>query len=368
MKNFFALIILLILNLACATELYEPYILSNNEVIRRIERGDHEVCLSLKLNYDSQDINQSKLYWRCRLVFTKFRLNTRGSQVSEINDEITNLVAKISLKLTGDSIENLYSQNLKLDKFHHQRCEKLGYQVDTDDKAKIEEYFSCRKALIDEYNLSAPYGNDQYLKYKNETYDLGFVVDHALENNIKKQAEAMQNFPECSKYNFRSENFKNCSKDIEDNRKCLAKIPEQIYKKDGEEKIACQRKVYEIYGDELLIDFEKQQNQIQKNNFIADTQNKNNLESMGLNQKMFMVESKEKLEQKNSLEDDQESQEQRRKKINSRTNLYTKSEITRLRRIYISNCQKEVNAQINKYREEIIKKCNDMLKYDETID
>ncbi|GDX36085.1 hypothetical protein LBMAG18_05960 [Alphaproteobacteria bacterium] len=367
MKNFFASIILFLLIFGCAKKInYEPYIISQNPKIKRIERGDHDVCVSLKLNFDSQDINQSKLYWRCRLTFAKFRLNTRGASVenAQINDEISNLVAQISLKLANDSLENLYTQNLKLDNFHHQRCQRLGYEVDTDDKAKIEEYFTCRKALIDEYNLSAPYGNEQYLPYKNETYDIGFVVDQALTKNLKKQNDANSKYPECKKYSFRSANFKNCAKAIEDNKQCLAKIPEQIYKKDGQEKILCQKKVYDKYGDELLIDYDKKQQEIIKNNYIADSVNRNNLESLGLNQKMFSVESKNKLDEKNTLENDQISLRERRQKINSRTELYTKSELTRLRRIYVSSCQKSINQIIYQYRDKLYEDCNKLLEYD----
>jgi len=374
MKNFFASIILFSVIFGCAKKInYEPYIISQNPQIKRIERGDHDVCVSLKLNFDSQDINQSKLYWRCRLTFAKFRLNTRntrGSQVQnqQINDEISNLVAQISLKLASDSLENLYSQNLKLDNFHHQRCQKLGYEVDTDDKLKIEEYFTCRKALIDEYNLSAPYGNEEYLKYKNETYDIGFVVDQALTKNLKKQSEALSKYPDCKKYSFRSENFKNCAKAIEDNKQCLAKIPEQIYKKDGQEKILCQKKVYDKYGDELLIDYDKKQQEIIKNNYNADTANGNNLESLGLNQKMFVVESKAKLDEKNTLENDQISLKERRQKINSRTELYSKSELTRLRRIFISSCQKSINQIIYQYRDKLFEDCDKLSEYDEIED
>jgi hypothetical protein len=374
MKKIFAFTILILLNLlfySCANVTnYEPYIISSNPQIKRIERGDHDVCLSLKLNFDSQDIMQSKLYWRCRLTFAKYRLKPRGSsQVSnEIDDKIANLVAQISLKLASDSIENLYTQNQKLDNFHHNRCLKLGYEVETDDRKKIEEYFTCRKALIDEYNLSAPYGNEEYLKYKNDSYDIGFAIDQIISRNLKKQQEAKDKYPNCVKYSLYSQNYKNCIKAIEENKNCLSKIIDKIYKKDGEEKIICQRKAYEIYGDKLLIDFDVRQKEIAKDNFIADSSNQNNLEALGLKAKMFSVESKEKASENNSLKEDQEKRKIQQQNINSRSNLYTKSELTHLRRRYISSCQKDLNNKIFEYQNELRQQCDQMLEYDEIIE
>lgn len=374
MKKIFAFTILFLLNLffySCANVIsYESYIISSNPKIKRIERGDHDVCLSLKLNFDSQDIMQSKLYWRCRLTFAKYRLKPRGSsqESNDIEDEIANLVAQISLKLASDSMENLYTQNQKLDNFHHNRCLKLGYEVEGDDRKKIEEYFSCRKALIDEYNLSAPYGNEEYLKYKNDSYDIGFAIDQVIARNLKKQQEAKEKYPNCVKFPLHSQNYKNCTKAIEENKDCLSNIIDKIYKKDGEEKIICQRKAYEIYGDELLIDFDVRQKEIAKDNFIADSSNRNNLEALGLKAKMFSVESKEKARENNSLQEDKERQKMQRQKINSRINLYTKSEITHLRRRFISNCQKDLNNKINDYQNELRQQCDKMLEFDEIID
>ena len=159
----------------------------------------------------------------------------------------------------------------------------------------------------------------------------------------------------------------NVAKAIEENKNCLSKIIDKIYKKDGEEKITCQRKAYEIYGDELLIDFDSRRKEIAKDNFIADSSNRNNLESFGLKAKMFSVESKEKASENNSLQEDRERQKMQRQKINSRINLYTKSEITHLRRRFISNCQKDLNNKINEYQNELRQQCDEMLEYDEII-
>ena len=372
MKKIFAFTILILFNLfyySCAKINYEPYLISQNPQIKRIERGDHDVCLSLKLNFDSVDINQSKLYWRCRLIFAKYRLNPRGSyqEKNQISDEISNLVAQISLKLANDSMQNLFTQNKKLDNFHHNRCLKLGYDVETDDQNKIEEYFTCRKVLIDEYFLSAPYGNQDYLKYKNETYDIGFAIDQLVNRNIKKKQELTEKYPKCFKHLIYSQNFKNCSKAVDDNKICLEKIKEKIFKKDSQEKITCQRKAYQVYGDELLQDFDERQKEIAKDNFRADSINRNNLEALGLKAKMFAVESKEKATEINSLEEDKKIQKQQRQKINSRNNLYNKSELTHLRRKFISLCQIEINQQIYQYQNELKEQCDKLLEYDEFL-
>lgn len=368
MKKIFAFVILLFLIFDCSKKpIDKPFILSVDNKIKALEWGDHNVCVSLKLNFDSQDINRSKLYWRCRLVFAKYHLKPRGSIVynQDFNDEIVNLVTQISLKLANDSTENLYSQNKKLDNFHHQRCLKLGYDFESDDSKKIEEYFTCRKALIDEYSLSNPYGNDEYARYKNETYDLSFVVDEAVKKRVEKFNSFKEKYPYCSKFKISSQNFKNCQQAVDSNASCVSKIAEKLYQKDSEEKIICQKKAYEKYGDELLLDFDKKQQEIIKDNFIADSVNRNNLESLGLNAKMFSVESEEKLAEKNSLEDDKKSQKQRREKINSRTALYSKSEITHLRRSFISSCQKIFNKKIQQYHQQLIVDCESKLEFDE---
>jgi hypothetical protein len=265
-------------------------------------------------------------------------------------------------------MQNLFTQNKKLDNFHHNRCLKLGYDVETDDQNKIEEYFTCRKVLIDEYFLSAPYGNQDYLKYKNETYDIGFAIDQVVNRNIKKKQELTEKYPKCFKHLIYSSNFKNCSQAVDNNKICLEKIKEKIFKKDSQEKITCQRKAYQVYGDELLKDFDERQKEIAKDNFRADSINRNNLEALGLKAKMFAVESKEKVSEINSLDEDKKIQKLQRQKINSRNNLYSKSELTHLRRKFISICQIEINQQIYQYQNELKEQCDKLLEYDEIID
>ena len=169
-------------------------------------------------------------------------------------------------------------------------------------------------------------------------------------------------------HNFNHRYFKDLLEQaIDDNKICLDKIKEKIFKKDSQEKITCQRKAYQVYGDELLQDFDERQKEIAKDNFRADSINRNNLEALGLKAKMFAVESKEKATEINSLEEDKKIQKQQRQKINSRNNLYNKSELTHLRRKFISLCQIEINQQIYQYQNELKEQCDKLLEYDEIL-
>jgi hypothetical protein len=63
----------------------------------------------------------------------------------------------------------------------------MGYEVATEDQIKIDDYFGCRKALIEQENSVLPFGNKDYASYSNQSYNIGFVIDQKIDEEIESQ-------------------------------------------------------------------------------------------------------------------------------------------------------------------------------------
>jgi hypothetical protein len=86
----------------CATT-NDPYSLSNIDEIRELEKRDHKLCASFKLNFDLKDNFLNRDYWHCRISFAKYRLSTGRNitaKQAKYDEGIRDLVTKISLKIS----------------------------------------------------------------------------------------------------------------------------------------------------------------------------------------------------------------------------------------------------------------------------
>lgn len=340
---------------SCAKQVFNPYLVSHLPHIQFLEKQDHSFCSSLKINFDKREDLNSDLYWRCRLSLSKYRLSSDNlsQRASQHNLEITDLIAKISLKLADTPESILTRENKKMDERHHQQCLATGYEIATEDQAKIDDYFACRRALIDEQQLFPAFGNLDYLKHRNYSYDIGFVIDQRVDKDIAAFKEAKKEYPTCTRFDLHNVNFKQCTTAQDASRACFAKIPKQKFRKEWEEKIICQRKAYVRFPDAFLKVDEERKAQIQRMQRNANFYNNHSLESLGLTVAEFSAE----LEYK-------EEEEVKETGINNKNNLYDKFELTRLRRDYIYGCQKQADTRVQEYVKERKEHCTHLEEFE----
>lgn len=342
---------------ACAHRL-DPYILSHLSHIQTLEKQDHAFCVDLKLDYDKTDNLKSALYWRCRLSMAKFRLypNPHDEAMQRHNLEINDLLTKISLRLAQTPESVLMHQNKMMDERDHNQCLVMGFTLETQDQTKVDDYFACRKALLTERQLVPPYGNKQYLKYPNSSYNIGFVIDRRIDAEIARYNAAKEKYPTCVKYHLKGLDFKKCTASQDASRQCFSEIERKRFKKEGEEKIICQKEAYMRFPDEFLKDEDARKKEIARLKLNSDYYNKNSFAAIGVDDTQFDSDEervvKEKAEAKKS-----------RKDINSKQGLYSKYELTRLRQKYIFTCQKEADTKVEDYVDGLNRTCEEMAKF-----
>ena len=324
--------------------------LSTSSFIQTIEKTDHEFCSSLKLEFDKNSNAKSQLYWRCRLSMAKMRNN------SERNPDFDDLITKISVKLANTPEANLTKQIKKIDDHHHRQCLAIGFIIETEDQAKIDEYFSCRRVLIEEQKQIPPYGNEQYQKYTNRSYNLSFALDRRIEIELQRYRETKEKYPTCIKFNLRGPDFKNCTKAQDKARVCLAGIEHKKFKKESQQKVICQKKSYINFPDNFLKE-DARSSEINRKNTTSDFYNKRSLAAIGASEDTFY--SGEKI-----VKSDEEKKQERNQEINSKHGLYSKFELTKLRQKFISNCIDDSDEALASYVRDLTTNCDELAKFE----
>ena len=344
--------------LSC-TKAQDPYILSYIPHIQTLEKQDHKFCVDLKLAFNTKNNLQSKPYWRCRFSFAKYRLsvNPITAEQNRRNLEINDLITKISLKIAQVSEPMITIENRKMDNRQHKQCLVMGFVVETEDQAKADEYFSCRKALIEDQQLILPYGNLDYLKYQNHSYNIGFVIDSRVDAAIKLYNEMKAKYPTCVQYNLYGINFKKCAQAQDKSRQCISEIDRKKFKKEGEEKIACQKGAYLRFPDEMLKEDSSKQD-IEKMNSRSAYYNQQSLAAIGLDGTLFTSEPEKSEEEK------KKEKLARTQKINSKANLYDKFELTKLRQKYIFSCQTDAGKRVAEFVDGLKKYCEELAGFE----
>ncbi len=341
--------LLLVAALFSCSEKVDQFLLSPNPNVRHFELHDHNVCVALKVNIDGKANEISPYYWRCRLAFAKYRIayeNPTPLQESR-NALFGDLFNKILQKISSLSESFLLRETRKIDNHHHNQCLNLGFKFETDNQAEIDEYFFCRRALIEEQQKVPAFGKQDFLAFPNKEYDLTFAVNQRIDKNLKLFKSLQQKYPACVKYNIYSENFKRCSKAEDNSRQCYGESDRKVFKKEWERKIKCQKQAYTRYGDELLKNRENlSEKESRMRNKNSDFYNKNSLSGIGASEKNFV--SKENFDEMKKQEEKMKK-EKAAKKTNSKAELYDKYELTKLRQQYIFACQNKSNDEIYKF-------------------
>ena len=334
-----------------------PFLLSPSPTLQILELKDHQFCSSLKVDYHESLLIQNRLYWGCRLSTTKHHIiKSRNPRSITHNSELNNLINKINIKISNLPDSIIHHANSKTDEKHHKKCLELGYEIATQDNAKIDDYFSCRSTLIEEYKLLPPYRNPQYIQYPNKNYNLNFAINTRIEKKIEEYNKQKEKYPTCVKYNIYNANFNLCTKAEDLSRKCHQNIKKSRYQKELKDKLNCQRRSYIHFSNDLIKIDEEKSSKANTTNRKSDYYNNNNFAAIGIDEKSFKSEE-EKLEE-DLLEENEEPIS-----INNDHELYSKFEITKLRENYIIKCHTAIDKEIKKFIEEEKFKCDELKKF-----
>ncbi len=361
----FFLIAILCTAFACdRTPPKEPYLLSSDPEIRKLEREDHKFCNSLDLNSGAANKSfNGDLYWHCRLSMAKYKLQTHvGSAKSlDYNTKISDLVTKISLHFSQAHESVFIKENKRIDARDHEKCVALGYDFDVSDRFKTDEYLLCRKRLIDDEQLDPPYGVDDYLKYPNRSYNLSFVLDARIDSETQRYKDIEANYPTCLKFFNDKKNSKLCFAAQDQSRRCLSDITIKKFKKESEQKTICQKQAYERFPNSFLRDNDQRRKDIEQAKINADLYNNNSFTALGID--ASDIELFESEDTADAEYEARQRQKQLEKNVNSKKGIYSKYGLTRLRQKYIIACQQNADALVQKYVDDETKICNDIGDY-----
>jgi hypothetical protein len=107
-----------------------------------------------------------------------------------------------------------------------------------------------------------------------------------------------------------------------------------------------------------LKDEDRKKAEIERMNVNSDYYNQQSLASIGLNESLFDSDKK-RVEREEA-----EAAKKSAKNINSKNELYSKYELTRLRQKYVIGCQKEADDKVIKYVEKITQSCKELEKFE----
>lgn len=370
-------VLLFLLVLSCHKD--NPIDDSQDKKLQQIERSDHQYCISLGLDYAKEDDLRTELYWRCRLDLAtyKFKNNATTGQDITNNTLIIKLIERTTKNLADANIGSEKRKNRSLDDKDHERCLSMGFDLKNIDQAKVEEYYLCRKKLADEFNSAPAFNNQSYVKTGNG-YNYDYILDSAIERNLNESQKIKNIYPECAKYDFRSEKFASCKKAQDNARTCFTRSKTLRTKLDLEEKANCQVLVYYNFPSSMLRDEDKPQ----KLDKISDEGNvdvlkqvegaKKSKEAYQAYKKQLKMQTAEKStatkEEDDDNDDDEDSEDSSKydlakmKELNNKSGLYSRFELTRLRQKYIATCKIKVSKDLNDFFKQRDDECDKISK------
>ncbi len=350
---------LFVLFVSCSKSVPNFFILSDTQQIQILEEEDHGFCYSLNFGRNDEETEQNPLYWRCRISVAKGKKREEISREDvEYNLEITDLISKISIKLFQNPGTELEFENKKVDDHHHRQCLIMGFEIETNNQEKADEYFACRKILLENQRSAPAFYNPQYEGYKNDLYNLSFIVDQRVMRTMKLNESAREKYPTCVQFGVYSKNFKKCKAAQDKAQTCRDKLEKQKFDQTLLEKQKCQKMAYTEFPDDFLREEDRTNWEIENTKKRGDYANGLSLASLGIiDIEKFRSPSKE------SAENDA-IREKNVRAINSKEGLYSKLELTKLRQKYAISCQRDSGTLIWKAVTNMSSKCDEMTKFD----
>ncbi len=384
-KKTFFIFIIFTLFVACSSQFF---INSSNSEIQKIEREDHQFCVSLGLDF-GEDALKTEIYWRCKLALAKSKIKADALTPEEIRLNIT--IKKLITNITKD-YNNSYekwgdSRNSLFDNNDHQTCITQGHNIDSLEQVAVEDYFICRKRLLNDQQIIPPYHKTEYFKRPQDSYTIGFAINKKTDRDIANFEAVKAKYPKCAKLDFRGEDFKICKNDYDQQRQCFKKINNLKFKRELQEKTACQKKAYVRFPDSMLKKDDKKMEEIASANRRADLSNSSNFFSIGLNEEQIVKfkgadtttatkDAPEKeafpkkdvdkkiADTKNVLEKDDEQKiaENIIEDFDSKNHLYDKIDLTKLRQRFIFSCQKALDPSLIEHGIKLQKNCDSIVE------
>ena len=359
-KHFQQILILLFLFCtSCATpKTPNQFLLSPSPSLRILELKDHQFCSSLKVDYHESQLMQNRLYWGCRQSSANHHIiKSQNPRAITHNANLNNLINQITNKVANLPESIIQHSNGKVDEKHHKKCLELGFEVSTQDNAKIDDYFGCRSTLIEEYKLLPPYRKREYMKYPNTNYNINFAINTRIQKRLQEYNKQKEKYPTCVKYNIYNPNFNLCTKALDESKKCRKNIKKSRYQQELKAKLNCQRLSYVHFSNDLIKFDDEELSKANRANKKSDYHNNNNFAALGLDEESFVsIDEDDFSEDDGALDPEPLS-------MNNDKELYTKFEITKLREKYMIKCHEEVDQKMKLLIEEEKFQCDELKKF-----
>ena len=371
----------------------KEFILSNSPEINQLEILDHELCTIITKNKDIKNLKNQTNYWKCRINTAKSRIDhynikkNHNKAELETIENLKKLIEKIFQKLMKISDEFIIEKNQRINKIHHNQCQEiLGISYKDMNPATYENYLNCRKSLLKSYESLPAFGKLSYLKYPNKSYNLINIVKRNIDEDILNQKIQNEEYPECSKFNIKSRNFKNCTESSKKSKQCFSEVIKKRFLQEVKLKSLCHQQAYSRFPYELLkksTEFDSREEQ-QNKLLLADDKNKSSFYSLGLN-KSDIEKFQLKINEEKSLEAEEKnidknidknkaekedknnqgsifSKDEELKITNSSKNLYSKAELVVVQQKYIEECMVNKESELSKFNQKLEEDCEKINK------
>ncbi len=347
---------------SCFTESRQMYEEQSAKRIKSLDESTNKYCTDLGLNFSRENPIRSEMFFRCKIELAKRAKIQNPIKPNEMafNQDLEKFI-EIQDQQYMNSIENLnYYRNSILNNSHHKICQKKGYDFDSLQQDKIEEYLNCRESLIMTFELKPAYQSYQDLNYPQNSYNINFVINEKQDQEIKKAREFAKKYPFCSNLKIDSPKSIECKKAFDEKESCINNTKREYFFRKKRFQEICQQKLYIKLPESLLIEKKEKQTRAEKRNFNTD---------LHLNASYHQFLSNEKIRNsfmfKKNEEENKKQKDVEQKINNSFKQLYTKHELTSLRKKFINSCMAQVKPKVEKFVKAGLKTCNSItLKWD----
>ncbi len=318
--------------------------------LREIKTAAKNYCISIGLDFDSNDPIRTEMYHRCNIELIKQAKVKDPLQPYQIyyNRDLSKFIEAENRKLDR-ATENLndYRNNILDIVSDHKECIKRGYDNSIFDADKMESYYHCRKSLISSFLVDSK----NYQPVQN-SYSVKFAINKKQDQELINQKQFAKSYPLCSKLRYQSNEAKKCKLDFDKNNNCKQNNRKKSIILKMKMNKECQEKLYSKLPDSLLIKDKDSSEKYNKKNYLTD---------LYLNPSLydFLKNEKTKASFEAKKEKDEENVKKEEDLINNKnTQIYNKKELVSLRRQYIIGCTSLIDDKITSYIERFDRTCD----------